>query len=141
MAKIEEAAAVYSSEAYELPKLTETEAHRIAMRTPMAKVVTELEAVLSRPLAAYSVGVKDPKTLARWASDPSPKIRQLDVERRLRAAFQVITMLRPWDDDETIRAVWIGMSPALNDGTIADAIREDRLRDALDAAHDFIAHG
>jgi hypothetical protein len=141
MSEIREAAPVYNAETYELPKLTESEAHRIAMRTSIPTIVSELETVLTRPLVAYTVGLKDPKTLSRWSSDPSPKIRQLDVERRLRAAFQIVTMLRPWDDDTVIRAVWVGMNPVLKDGTIADAIREDRTRDAFDAAHDFIAHG
>ena len=141
MVKIEKAAALYSTETYELPKLTESEAHRIAMRTPIPTIVSELESALTRQLVAYTVGLKDPKTLTRWASESNPKIRQLDVERRLRVAFQVVTMLRPWDDDRTIRAWFVGMNPYLADVAVAEAIRADRDRDAIDAAHEFIANG
>lgn len=141
MSEIREAAPVYNAESYELPKLTESEAHRIAMRTSIPTIVFELEAALTRSLVAYTVGLKDPKTLTRWASELSPKIRQLDVERRLRVAFQIVTMLRPWDDDRTIRAWFVGMNPYLADVAVAEAIRANRDRDAIDAAQEFIAHG
>lgn len=145
MAKIEEAAVAYNIATFpvehHLPKLTESEAHRIAMRTPITTVVSELETVLSRSLAAFTVGIKDPKTLARWSSEPQPKIRQLTTERRLRAAYQVVSMLRPWEDDSTIRAWFVGMNPVLADSSVAEAIRTDRVRDAMDAAHEFIGNG
>ncbi|MEJ7838059.1 MAG: hypothetical protein WKF81_04540 [Thermomicrobiales bacterium] len=142
MANIQEAAVAYQVENYPTAqskiKLSENEAHAKAMRASIPTIVQELEAVLTRPVAAFAVGVKDPKTFARWANQPLPKIRQLNTERRLRAAYQVVTMLQPWDDDHTIRSWFVGMNPVLADISVAEAIRSDRVREALDAAHDFI---
>jgi hypothetical protein len=139
---IEEAAAVYAAEPGTVTHdISEQEAHRVATRAPIPRIVSDLEQVLSRPLTAYIVGIKDPKTLARWATGDSPKIRHLDVERKLRSAYQVVTMLRPWDDDTTIRSWFIGTNPVLNYTSPADAIREGRHAEAMDAAHEFISNG
>ena len=86
------------------------------------------------------VGVKDVRTLTRWVSGEVSEIR-VEHETRLRAAYEIATLLLRFDAPETVRAWFIGMNPELDDVAPIEVIRQDRPQDALGAARAFIANG
>ncbi len=113
-------------------------AYRESIEVPLAQAAAELQELLSRPLAAYIAGVKDSKTVARWASGDAGGIRP-ESERRVRVAYGILRILRTrYESPETLRAWFIGMNPELEDDSPADALHEGHLRDALAAAHSFV---
>lgn len=115
-------------------------AHRTAMRASIDELAQNLQAVLSRRLTAYIAGVQDGKTVSRWASGEVTVIRDPEMERRLRAAYEVVELLRANEDDRTVRTWFIGLNPRLGGSPPADTIREGRLREALGAAQAFLVH-
>lgn len=118
------------------------QAHRDATMQPLNAIAATLERVLSRRLVAVIVGVKDGKTVARWASGSISEIRDAAVEQRLRTTFQIVQMLMQSSDaPQTIKAWFIGLNPQLDDTSPAEAIREGHLTDALTAARAFVAGG
>jgi hypothetical protein len=126
----------------ELAALRAEQAHRDAMETPIQDIARTLEDLLSRRLTAVIVGVKDGKTVARWASGETSDVRGEDTELRLRTAYQIaIMLLTSLDSAQTVKAWFIGLNPQLGDTSPAEAIREGRLRDALAAARAFVAGG
>lgn len=114
--------------------------HQQATRTPIPVVTEGLQRLLTGRLVAYIAGVKDVKTVSRWASGQTGEVR-VDSERRLRAAYEIMTLLQRYDGPGTVRAWFIGMNPHLEDDSPADAIHEGRLQDALGAAKSFVAYG
>ncbi len=64
-----------------------------------------------------------------------------EVESRLRYAHEVVTMLKPYDARDVIRAWFIGMNPILGDEAPASVIAAGKGEDALEAAKAFIAEG
>lgn len=120
---------------------TATIAHQAAVRTPIHVMTAQLQALLTRQLTAYILGVKDPKSITRWATANNAVIREPRVERRLLATYQIATMLLKMDSPNTVKAWFVGMNPSLADLSPAEAIRMDRESEALDAAREFIAYG
>ncbi len=116
------------------------QAHNQATRAPISEVAESLQRLLTGRLVAYIVGVKDVKTVARWATGEIGEVR-LESERRLRAAYEVMTLLLRFDGPGTVRAWFIGMNPHLADDSPADALHEGRFQEALGAAKSFIAYG
>lgn len=116
-------------------------AHRQAIQAPLSEVAGMLQEVLTRRLTAYLCGVKDGKTILRWASGEVSEIRQHETEQRLRTAYEIVQLLLQFDAPTTVRAWFIGMNPELDDMAPAEVIREGRLTDAMGAARAFIAHG
>lgn len=116
-------------------------AHRQAMRAPLSEVASMLQEVLTRRLTAYLCGVRDGKTILRWASGEVTEIRQHETEQKLRTAYEIVQLLLQFDAPSTVRAWFIGMNPELGDMAPAEVIREGRLADAMGAARAFIAHG
>lgn len=114
--------------------------HSQATRTPISEVADGLQRVLTGRLVAYVAGVKDAKTVARWASGEIREVR-LDSERRLRTAYEIMALLLRFDGPGTVRAWFIGMNPHLGDDSPADAIHEGRFQEALGAAKSFVAYG
>jgi hypothetical protein len=114
--------------------------HQQAVRTPVPEVADALQRVLTGRLVAYIAGVKDAKTVARWATGEISEVR-LESERRLRTAYEVMTLLLRFDGPGTVRAWFIGMNPHLGDDSPADAIHEGRYQEALNAARSFVAYG
>lgn len=82
----------------------------------------------------------NPQTANRWASDPRRQPRE-DHERRLRAAYQIFQELQTVEAAPTMRAWFMGMNPQLDDDSPAEALADDREREALAAARAFIAGG
>ena len=117
---------------------SDAEAHARSVHTSVADVSRFLDDVLGGVLAGYVVGV-DPKTLKRWADgDQAPREA---AERRLRAAHQVFMLVQTVEEAPTVRAWFIGMNPQLDDVSPAEAIREDRYREAMSAARAFVRGG
>jgi hypothetical protein len=110
------------------------------MEASIQDIATVLEDLLSRRLTAVIVGIKDGKTIARWASGETSEIRGEDTELRLRTTYQIALMLlASQDSPQTVKAWFIGLNPQLGDTSPAEAIREGRLRDALMAARAFVS--
>ena len=115
--------------------------HRESVTAPLHEVASSLEAVLGQPLTAYIAGVREGKTVHRWATGAITSTRDVAAEQRLRAAYQVSRTLLLHDAPPTVRAWFMGMNPELDDEAPADVIRQGRFKDALDAALTFAAYG
>jgi hypothetical protein len=121
--------------------LTRGEANRKALQTPLAQIVVELQQVLSQRVVAYTAGVNS-RTIQRWASENNEEhVRNEGATRRLRAAYEIITLLLGYDSAYTVKAWFIGPNPHLEDESPSEAIRQDRLKDVFGAAGSFIALG
>ncbi len=114
--------------------------HQQATRTPIPTVADDLQRLLTGRLVAYIAGVKDVKTVSRWASGEIGEVR-LESERRLRTAYEIATLLQRYDGPGTVRAWFIGMNPHLEDDSPADAIQQGRFQESLAAARSFVAYG
>ena len=112
-------------------------AHATAVRAPLADLSETLEALLSRRVTAYIAGVKDAKTVSRWSSGDITTVRDFEVEQRLRTALTVVALLRDVEADPTIKAWFLSLNPYLGDISPAQAIRDGRGKDAIDAAKIF----
>lgn len=116
-------------------------AHRQSVQSPLSEVAGLLQEVLTRRLTAYLCGVKDGKSILRWATGAVTEIRQHETEQKLRTAYEIVQLLLQFETPETVRAWFIGMNPELGDRAPAEVIRSGELADALGAARAFIAYG
>ena len=111
--------------------------HRQAIAASLPTLASLLQEVLTRRLTAYIAGVKDAKTVARWANGEIAEIRDQAVEQRLRTTYEITHMLLGGDSAQTVRAWFIGLNPQLGDIPPAEAIRDGQLKEALAAARLF----
>ena len=118
-----------------------TSLHRQAVTAPLHEVASSLEVVLGQSLTAYIAGVREGKTVHRWATGAITSTRDAAAEQRMRAAYQVSRTLLLHDAPSTVRAWFMGMNPELEDISPAEVIRQGRFKDALDAALTFVAYG
>ncbi|BBL79314.1 hypothetical protein RxyAA322_11680 [Rubrobacter xylanophilus] len=116
------------------------QAHRQAVVTPVTDVVSFLQDLLGRRLVAYVAGVKDVKTVSRWANGEVGSIRQ-ESEERIRTAYEVAQLLVQFDSPRIVKAWFIGLNPQLDDVSPAEMIREGKLKEAKAAARAFVAGG
>jgi hypothetical protein len=117
-------------------------AYRDATQAPFSEVARTLQDLLSRRLTAVMAGVKDGKTIARWASGEIAEARYDAAEQRLRTAYRIVLLLlNSQDSPQTVKAWFIGLNPHLDDVSPAEAIRNGQLREALAAAAAFVAGG
>lgn len=127
-----------------LPTHQETvfqQAHRQATTASVQEVSQLLQEVLSRRLTAYIAGVRDAKTVTRWANGEVIDIRDYAAEQRLRTAYEIVQVLLADESPQTVRAWFIGLNPQIGDTPPAEAISEGRLREALTAARAFMVGG
>lgn len=115
------------------------QAHRNMVGSSVADMACVLQEMLSRRLTAYVAGVKDGKSVTRWANGETD-IR-FESEQRLRAAYEIAQMLSSFESPATVRAWFVGLNPQLEDTSPAEAIHDGRLQDAMSAARAFIAGG
>lgn len=115
--------------------------HRQSIAAPISEVAGQLQELLSRRLTAVIAGVKEGKTVSRWANGEITEIRDPFTEQRLRTAYEIALLLLEYDSPQTVRAWFIGLNPELGDVSPAEAIREGRLKDALSAARMFAFAG
>lgn len=116
------------------------EAHRTTVESSIADIAAFLQDALGQKLTAHMVGVEDPKTVGRWASEKRLP-QDAEVEQKLRAAYQVFRLLATQESPYTVRAWFVGLNPQLDDESPAAALREGRVRDVLVAARSFLAGG
>jgi hypothetical protein len=116
------------------------QAHRQAVVTPVGDVASFLQDLLGRRLVAYVAGVKDGKTVSRWANGEVSSVRQ-ESEERVRTAYEVAQLLVRFDSPRIVKAWFIGLNPQLDDVSPAETIREGRLKEAKAAARAFVAGG
>jgi predicted exporter len=116
------------------------QAHREAVRASLSDVADFSQDLLGRRLVAYVAGVKDAKTVSRWAKGEVGEARW-ESERRLRAAYEIAQLLVRFDSSRVVKAWFIGLNPQLDDESPAEAIREGRLKEAMNAARAFVAGG
>src|SRR5690606_18028650 len=118
-----------------------TQVHRQAVSAPLTEVAGLLQEVLSRRLTAFIAGVKDGKTVSRWANGEVTEIREHETEQRLRMAYEIAQLLLLHASPQTVKAWFIGLNPQLDDRSPAEVIREGQLREALAAARAFVVGG
>jgi hypothetical protein len=111
-------------------------AHHHTTTVTNAGIAASLQDVLGQKLAAHIAGLADVKAIGEYAK--GSREPRLDVEERLRLAYQVFQIIVDSDSDHVARAWFIGLNPQLNDDTPADAIREGRYKDVLAAARAYI---
>ena len=116
------------------------QAHRQAVVPPVGDVASFLQDLLGRRLVAYVAGVKDAKTVSRWANGEVSSVRQ-ESEERIRTAYEVAQLLVQFDSPRIVKAWFIGLNPQLDDVSPAETIREGRLKEAKAAARAFVAGG
>lgn len=116
------------------------QAHRQAVVTPVSDVVSFLQDLLGRRLVAYVAGVKDAKTVSRWASGEVGSVRQ-ESEERIRTAYEVAQLLVRFDSPRIVKAWFIGLNPQLDDVSPAETIHQGKLKEAKAAARAFVAGG
>jgi hypothetical protein len=117
------------------------EAHRQSVEASLATIASVLQEVLSRRVTAYTVGVKDAKTVGRWASGEITEIRNPVVERRLRDTYAIVELLLNVDAPQTIKAWFVGMNPELDDQAPSEVIREGKASEVMGAARVFVVNG
>jgi hypothetical protein len=116
------------------------QAHDQAVHTSTREAARIVLDVLGGALAAYVLGVKDRKTVQRWAAGTIVAIRP-EHEATLRGVLEIIVLLSRFEGPETVRAWFLGMAPELDDIAPARAVHDGRLPQAMNAARAFIAHG
>jgi hypothetical protein len=115
--------------------------HRQTISAPISEVAGQLQELLSRRLTAVVAGVKEGKTVSRWANGEITEIRDPFTEQRLRTAYEIALLLLEHDSPQTVRAWFIGLNPQLGDTSPAEAIHDGQLQEALAAARTFVASG
>lgn len=120
---------------------TAIEAHRKAVNADLKTMASTLVDVMGRALTAGIVGIRNPKTISRWASGEVTSVRDRYSEERLVATYQVVSLLQQDYGNDTIRAFMLGMNPVLNDEAPAVALRDGDFKGALSAAKNFLAGG
>jgi hypothetical protein len=113
--------------------------HRQAVDASVEEVADSLQSLLSRRLVAYIAGVKDAKTVSRWANGEA--VARDEAERRLRDTYQIALLLTEFDSPRIVKAWFIGLNPHLADTSPVEAIRDGRTTEALAAARAFIVGG
>lgn len=115
-------------------------AHRQSVHASVAEVAGYLQELLSRRLTAYIAGVKDARTVTRWASGEVENARY-ENEQRLRTAYEIAQLLVRFDSPRVVKAWFIGLNPQLGDVSPAEAIHDGELKEAMSAARAFVAGG
>lgn len=123
------------------PGTTPQQVHQLAIRASLSEIAQLLQQVLSRRLAAYIAGVREGKTVGRWANGEVTEIRDRATEDRLRVAYEIALLLLQGDSPQVVRAWFIGLNPQLGDEAPAELLREGRLKDVLAAARAFTVGG
>jgi hypothetical protein len=117
-------------------------AHRKAVTADLETMASTLIKVLGRPITAGIVGIRNPKTVSRWANGEVTSVRDRWTEERLHATYQVVSFLLVEDvGPATIRSFMFGMNPVINDNSPAMAIHEGDFKGAMDAARNWVAGG
>lgn len=113
--------------------------HRKSVQKALPEMAAFLDDTLTRGLLMYLLNVKDPKTIARWISGEVSTVRNLEVEKRLRAIDQIVELLLLVDEPRVFRGWFLGMNELLDDSSPAEVIHNGQLKEALNAARGYVA--
>lgn len=116
------------------------EAHRRAVATGLSEVAAEMIDVFGQNLTALMAGVENRRTVGRWLRGQEPHPANLV---RLRAAYQIATLLELATSRQTVLAWFMGMNPYLEDRAPALVLADapDEAPRVMQAARSFLAHG
>ncbi len=120
------------------PTESEIRAHHTTAKRSIGEIAKSLQGTLGTALLMYMLDIKDPKTITRWANGQVESIRNIEVERRLRAVDQMVTMLLDVDPADSLRGWFLGMNPVLDDLSPAEAVQAGELSEALSAAASYV---
>ena len=115
--------------------------HRKAINMSLEDMANNLVKVLGRVLVAGIVGVRNPKTVSRWANGDVESVRDRYSEERLLALHQIVNFLQEYETDDTIRAFMIGMNPTLDDSSPASQLKNGHYADVMGAAKVLVTGG
>lgn len=101
------------------------EAHEHAVRAGFSTIADELRELLGARLVAYLGGVKETRAVHEWA-ETGRRPSEL-VQRRLRLALQVATMIVANDGPAVAQSWFQGLNPQLDDRSPARLLREGDL--------------
>ncbi len=119
------------------------DAHVRATRATFPDVVRELQDIVGAKLCAYIGSVKETRAVHQWAEG----VREpgVEVQRRLRVAFQAAASISAADGPAVAQAWFQGLNPQLDDRSPARLLREGDLDevgpDVIGAARAFLAGG
>lgn len=105
----------------------------------LADIAGVLQEHLGQKLTAHMAGLADAKAIGKIAK--GARAPRDEAEKRLRAAYLVLTILLDDESAHTARAWFIGMNPQLDDDAPADAIRAGRLKDVVAAVRSYSTGG
>jgi len=117
-----------------------SQSHQQAVEATTQEAARGVLDVLGGTLAAYVLGVKDRRTVQRWAAGAVQGMRPR-YEAVLRGVHEIVVLLLRFEGQATVRAWFLGMAPELDDISPARAIHDGNLPHAMNAARAFIAHG
>jgi hypothetical protein len=98
-------------------------AHREAVRASIASIAGRLQGMLGQQITAYAVGIKDPRSIGRYArseQEPRPEAQQ-----RLRNLYEITQVLLARETPETVRAWLLGSHPLLEDQAPVELLHAD----------------
>jgi hypothetical protein len=103
--------------------MTRQEAFNEAIRTSIDSIAGRLQEYLGQKITAFAVGIKDPRTIGRWArNEQAPREAQA---ARLRNLYSVTQLLLARETPETVRAWLLGANPLLDGRTPIDLLNKD----------------
>lgn len=111
-----------------------TTAHREATTTPVAEMTAELQELLGQRVVAYATGVRSVKAVSAWVNGSDP---HRDTERKLRALYRIVLILKDEFGPGTVRAWLSGANPDLAERVPLDVLREGGDVEVITAAQDF----
>lgn len=116
-------------------------AHRRAVQTSPAELASALQGLFGQQITAYIAGVSNPKAVGKWAR--GERLPRAAAESKMRQAYQVALVIVGVDDEETAKAWFMGMNPALDHKAPARVIANeaDGGDQAMSAALAYIAYG
>ena len=119
------------------------EAYEHASRIDFPVVVKELSELLGPKLVAYIAGVRETRAVRQWST--GERDGRGAIQRRLRFALQVATLIAQYDNASVARAWFQGLNPQLDDRSAARLLREGDLDEVgpqiLSAARAFVIGG
>lgn len=92
------------------------------METPFSELLTDLIGVIGNKLTAYLASATDTRMIDLWIAGAPPE-RQ--AEERIRFAYQVVNILRLYDEPEVVQAWLTGINPDLGDRTAIRMLRDN----------------
>jgi hypothetical protein len=90
------------------------QAHDEAMRLPVGSIANKLQDTLGQQITAYAIGLKDPRTIGKYARGEVKRPAETTTAR-LRHLYVITQILLTRETPETIRAWMIGANPLLED--------------------------